>query len=186
MFTRAIARSALARPTRFASDGIRRDLFGYEQSSEVGPWNTKISQVPHWNEAGEIMVEMNQANCPPDLSTYKEVLRTILRCPSKYEGGVIEGESKFCAMMDALEEMEHRNKIKTDNECWASVMEAAIEAGDFRAGRALVACIPGVIPQSLIDANEKVAAAAEANGTAFPAELSKQPESLFDIEIKAQ
>jgi len=184
MFAR-VARQSLTRQARFTNDGIRRDLFGYEQSSEVGPWNTKISQVPFWNEAGEIMVEMNQANCPPDLSTYKEVLKTILRCPSKYDGGLIEGESKFCAMMDALEEMEHRNKIKTDADCWVAVMEAAIEAKDFRAGRALAACIPGVLPQNLIDANEKIASAAEANGTAFPAELAKQPESLFDIEIKA-
>lgn len=185
MFVRAL-RTPLTQAVRFSSSGaVRRDLFGYEQSSEVGPWNDKISKVPFWNDAGELMVEMNQANCPPDLSTYKEVLKTILRCPSKYEGGVIEGESKFCAMMDALEEMEHRGKTKADADCWNSVMEAAIEEKDFRAGRALVACLPGTINQALIDANEKIAAQAEAAGTAFPAELTKQPESLFDIDIKA-
>ena len=130
-------------------------------------------------------MEMNRANCPPDLTTYKAVLRSILRCPSKYEGGVIDGESKFCAMMDALEEMEHRNTgMDADDECWNTVMEAAIEEKDFRVGRALVACMPSISP-ALIEANEKVAAAKEAEGLAFPPHLTKQAENLFDIEIKA-
>ena len=138
-----------------------------------------------WNDAGELLVEMNRANCPPDQSTIKEVLKAILACPSKYDGGKIEGESKFCAMMDLLEEMEHRNRgVKADDECWNFVMQAAIEEGDFRVGRALAACVPTVSP-ALIEANEKVAQAAIAAGNEFPAALTKQAENLFDIEIKA-
>eukprot|EP01061_Rhynchopus_euleeides_P042708 TRINITY_DN744_c0_g1_i1.p2 TRINITY_DN744_c0_g1~~TRINITY_DN744_c0_g1_i1.p2 ORF type:complete len:189 (+),score=83.97 TRINITY_DN744_c0_g1_i1:95-661(+) len=181
-------RGCLSKAARFhgaKADGVRRDLFGYEQSSEVGPWNDKISSVKQWNDAGELLVEMNRANCPPDLTTYKAVLRAILRCQSKYEGGKIDGESKFCAMMDLLEEMEHRNSgMKADDDCWNSVMEAAIEEGDFRAGRALVACVPTVSP-ALVDANEKLASQAASEGREFPAALTKQAENIFDIEITA-
>ncbi|KAJ9454971.1 Protein P18 [Diplonema papillatum] len=184
---RPICSSALSRAIRFNStgkDGKRRDLFGYEQSSEVGPWNDKISKVKTWNEAGELLVEMNRANCPPDLSSYKEVLKAILRCSSKYDGGRQAGESKFCAMMDVLEEMEHRNNTKTDLPCWDLVMEGAIQEQEFRAGRALIACVEG-ISQKLVDENEKVAAKLKSEGQEFPPALLKQSENLFDIEIKA-
>eukprot|EP00754_Rhynchopus_humris_P038689 Rhum_TRINITY_DN21303_c0_g1::Rhum_TRINITY_DN21303_c0_g1_i1::g.173708::m.173708 len=90
------------------------------------------------------MVEMNRANCPPDLSTYKEVLRAILWCLTKFEKPM-EGENKFCAMMDALEEMEHRSGIKADLDCWKLVLEEAIKSGDFRAGRGLVAAVHGAV-----------------------------------------
>eukprot|EP01060_Flectonema_neradi_P032422 TRINITY_DN514_c0_g1_i1.p1 TRINITY_DN514_c0_g1~~TRINITY_DN514_c0_g1_i1.p1 ORF type:complete len:190 (+),score=61.18 TRINITY_DN514_c0_g1_i1:75-644(+) len=185
-------RSPLARAARFASSGVvRRDLFGYEQSTEVGPWNKKISEVKYWNDAGEYMVDMNRDNCPPDLSTYTEVLRAILRCDSKLEGGVTEGESKFCAMMDVLEEMSHRNNIDPDMECWKIVAEECVASGDFRAGRALAACVAEYgdktgIPQNLIDAIEKKADEAKAAGKEFPAALQKQSSGLFDMEIKAQ
>ena len=140
------------------------------------------------------MVDMNRDNCPPDLSTYTEVLRAILRCDSKLEGGVTDGESKFCAMMDVLEEMTHRNNIAPDTECWKIVMEECIANGDFRAGRALAACVAGytpkggeksTIPQNLLDAIEKKAEEAKAAGKDFPASLQKQSSGLFDMEIKA-
>ncbi|KAJ9463001.1 Protein P18 [Diplonema papillatum] len=185
MFTRQVSR--LSMQVRFSSagkDGKRRDLFGYEQSSEVGPWNDKISKVKTWNEAGELLVEMNRANCPPDLTSYKAVLQAILRSPSKYEGGKQAGESKFCAMMDVLEEMEHRNNTKTDIECWDLVLQGAIQENEFRAGRALVACVEGASPK-LAEEIEKLAAKAKADGQEFPPALLKQSENLFDIEIKA-
>eukprot|EP01064_Diplonema_japonicum_P028120 TRINITY_DN424_c0_g3_i1.p1 TRINITY_DN424_c0_g3~~TRINITY_DN424_c0_g3_i1.p1 ORF type:complete len:185 (+),score=67.26 TRINITY_DN424_c0_g3_i1:49-603(+) len=184
MMMSRVMRAPLARAARWSSTEVRRDLFGYEQSSEVGPWNDKISKVSHWNEAGELLVEMNRANCPPDLTSFKAVLATILRCPSKYEGGVTDGESKFCAMMDALEEMQHRNDIKADSECWDFVVQAALASGDFRAALALVACAE--VSQKYADEAEKMAAAAAKDGKEFPAALQKQAESLFDIEIKAQ
>merc|ERR1740130_1776154 len=126
------ATAGAARHAAAPADGKRYDLFGYEMSSNVGPWNEKISSVKFWNDAGELMVDMNRQNCPPDLSTYKAVLRAILSCPTKYAEGPTSGESKFCAMLDALEEMDHRNGIPVDEECCKIVMEECVASGDFR------------------------------------------------------
>eukprot|EP00756_Hemistasia_phaeocysticola_P017273 Hpha_TRINITY_DN15528_c1_g1::TRINITY_DN15528_c1_g1_i2::g.104792::m.104792 len=160
-----VASRALAGAVRHSSapaDGKRYDLFGYEMSSNVGPWNDKISKVQYWNDAGEIVVEMNRANCPPDLSSYKAVLRAILNSKSKYEEPSL-GENKFCAMMDTLEEMDHRSGIPVDEECWQIVLEECVASGDFRAGRAVQVCMEdkyGKAPADLVAKNEANAAAA--------------------------
>jgi len=186
-----IASRATAGAVRHAAapaDGKRYDLFGYEMSSDVGPWNEKISKVQFWNDAGELCVEMNRQNCPPDLSTYKAVLRAILNSKSKYAEGPTSGESKFCAMMDTLEEMDHRSGIPVDEECWKIVMEECVASGDFRAGRAVAACMAdkyGSEPADLVAKNEANAAAAAKEGREFPAALAKEAGGLFEMEIKA-
>eukprot|EP01062_Namystynia_karyoxenos_P082723 TRINITY_DN937_c0_g1_i3.p1 TRINITY_DN937_c0_g1~~TRINITY_DN937_c0_g1_i3.p1 ORF type:complete len:221 (+),score=113.56 TRINITY_DN937_c0_g1_i3:80-664(+) len=169
------------------ADGKRYDLFGYEMSSDVGPWNDKISKVQYWNDAGEIVVEMNRANCPPDLSTYKAVLRAILNSKSKFPEPMA-GENKFCAMMDTLEEMDHRSGISVDQECWMVVMEECVKSGDFRAGRAVAACMKetyGSEPADLVAKNEANADAAKKDGKEFPAALAKEAGGLFEMEIKS-
>lgn len=98
-----------------SSGGKKYDLFGYEVDTNTGPWIEKIKSCKYYDEAGEVLVNMNVMNCPPDLETYNATLQKIFEAPSKQEQPV-ENESKFCAMMDLLEEMSHRNKIKPNEE----------------------------------------------------------------------
>ena len=53
------------------------DLFGYEVSTETAPWIEKIKKVKTYDEAGELLVQMNVKNCPPDLQTYNATLQAI-------------------------------------------------------------------------------------------------------------
>lgn len=98
-----------------SSGGKKYDLFGYEVDTNTGPWIEKIKNCKYYDEAGEVLVNMNVKNCPPDLETYNATLQKIFEASSKQEQPV-ENESKFCAMMDLLEEMSHRNKIKPNEE----------------------------------------------------------------------
>jgi hypothetical protein len=113
--------------------GKRYDLFGYEQSMETGPYIERINKCQYFDDAGEVIVEMNLKNTPPDLKTYNAVLKKILDAPSK-SANPLEGESKLCAMFDLLEEMAHRYKMKPDNESWTYVLQQLDRDGDWRLG----------------------------------------------------
>eukprot|EP01084_Bolivina_argentea_P000332 634_1 len=163
----------------------RYDLFGYEVDTNTAPWIAKIKAVKTYDEAGEVLVDMNVKNCPPDLTTYNATLECIHTSPSKSTEPV-DNESKFCAMMDLLEEMDHRNKIKPDVESWKWVMKECAASGSFRLGYAVERVMQqnfGGAPADLAAANENNAAKAKADDKEHPAHLTKQF-GLFDIEIK--
>merc|ERR1712048_417520 len=80
-------------------------------------------------------------------------------------------------MGDTLEEMDHRSGISVDQECWMVVMEECCNSGDFRAGRAVAACMKekyGSEPADLVAKNEANAAKAKADGKEFPAALQRR------------
>jgi len=164
-----------------SSSGKKVDLFGYEVDTNTAPWIKKVEAVKAYDEAGEIMVLMNLANCPPDLATYNVVLRKIFECESKgaTKG---DGESKFCAMMDVMEEMRHRANIKPNEESWAWVMKECVKSGSFRLGyvieRVMKAEVGGC-PADLAAANEANAQKAKAEGKEHPGHLAKQT-GVFD------
>ena len=161
------------------------DLFGYEVSTETGPWIEKIKKVKTYDEAGELMVEMNVQNCPPDLATYNATLQAIFEAKSKTTTPV-PNESKFCAMMDLLEEMSHRNKIKPDTTSWTWVMKECVASKNFRLGYIIASVMEkecGSAPADLVQANEANAAAAKAEGKEHPAGLSKQSALLDSVEL---
>lgn len=169
---------------RMSSTGAKYDLFGYEVDTNTAPWIQKIKAVKTYDDAGEILVEMNVKNCPPDLATYNATLEAIYNAKSKATEP-IDNESKFCAMMDLLEEMSHRNKIKPDATSWTWVMKECVAAKNFHVGRVIVRVMEaecGSAPSDLVQANEANASAAAAEGKEHPSHLSKQ-HGLFDIEI---
>ncbi|CUG92208.1 ribonucleoprotein mitochondrial precursor, putative, partial [Bodo saltans] len=88
---------------RFSSGAAsaKTDLFGYEVDTNTAPWIEKIKNVKYYDEAGEVLVDMNVKNCPPDLATYNATLQKIFEAGSK-QSTPVDNESKFCAMMDLL------------------------------------------------------------------------------------
>lgn len=189
MLRRAIApaNKALCAATlcqiRCASAGAKKyDLFGYEVETNTAPWIKKIETVKAYDEAGEIMVDMNLANCPPDLATYNTVLRKIYECESKSGGKAEEGESKFCAMMDIMEELRYRANLKPNEESWSWVMKECVKSGQFRLGYVIERVMKedvGGCPSDLASANEANAQKAKAEGKEHPGHLAKQT-SVFD------
>ena len=183
---RACVSASLASLTAVRFQSAKRyDLFGYEVDTHTAPWIEKIKACKTYDEAGEVLVDMNVKNCPPDLTTYNATLEKIHSAPSK--GPVpVDNESKFCAMMDLLEEMDHRNKIKPNEESWKWVMKECVASGNFRLGYAVERVMKQQFsgaPADLASANENNAAKAKADDKEFPSHLSKQF-GLFDIEIK--
>lgn len=161
------------------------DLFGYEVDTNTAPWIEKIKKVTHYDAAGEILVEMNVKNCPPDLATYNAALGKIFDCNSKTTEPV-PNESKFCAMMDLLEEMSHRNKIKPDEASWTIVMKECVKSGNYRMGYVVERVMRDQFksaPADMVAANEATAARAIAEGKEHPSALSKQI-GLFDHVVK--
>ena len=157
------------------------DLFGYEVSTETKPWIEKIKKVKTYDEAGELLVQMNVANCPPDLQTYNATLQAIFESKSK-DTTPVTNESKFCAMMDLLEEMSHRNKIAPNEESWTWVMKECVASANFRLGYVIVRVMEkecGKAPADLVAANEANATKAASEGKEHPASLAKQT-ALFD------
>jgi len=151
-------------------------------SAETGPYIERIKKVEYYDEAGEIIVEMNLANCPPDLATYNALLERILGCKSKRKEP-IPGENKFCAMMDILEEMDHRYNIKPNAESWTYLLKELVVAGDFRLGWLCIAGMKSMKiepPADLVAANEAIADKAKASGSDFPAALRRPPPETFD------
>ncbi|EPY43139.1 ribonucleoprotein P18, mitochondrial precursor [Angomonas deanei] len=124
---------AVAAAARFQSGAKKYDLFGYEVDTNTAPWIEKIKSCKHYDDAGEVLVSMNVKNCPPDLETYNATLQRIFEASSKADKPV-ENESKFCAMMDLLEEMQHRNKVKPNEESWTWVLKECVKSGQFRLG----------------------------------------------------
>ena len=168
---------------RFAATA-KYDLFGYEVDTNTGPWIQKIKACKTYDEAGEVLVEMNVKNCPPDLATYNATLAKIFDAQGK-STEPIENESKFCAMMDLLEEMSHRNKVKPDQESWTWVMKQCVASKSFHVGRVIERVMKaecGSCPADLVSANEANAQAAINDGKEHPSHLAKQ-HGLFDIEI---
>ena len=181
--TAALARCHGAAPA--AAGGKKYDLFGYEVDTNTAPWIEKIKACKHYDEAGEVLVDMNVKNCPPDLLTYNATLQKIFEASSK-QSTPVENESKFCAMMDLLEEMSHRNKIKPDAASWTWVMRECVKSKNFRVGY----CIQRVMeaeckscPADLVAENQANADKAKAEGKEHPGHLAKQL-GLFDIQIQ--
>eukprot|EP00744_Colponema_vietnamica_P001902 GILI01003084.1.p1 GENE.GILI01003084.1~~GILI01003084.1.p1 ORF type:complete len:187 (+),score=58.24 GILI01003084.1:35-595(+) len=179
----AFASSAAA---RLQSSGAKKyDLFGYEVDTNTAPWIQKIKDCKHYDEAGEVLVDMNVRNCPPDLATYNATLEKIFTATSK-QSEPVDNESKFCAMMDLLEEMSHRNKIKPNQESWVWVLKSCVASGNFRMGYVVTRVLENeykAAPADLVAANEETAKKAIAEGKEHPSHLSKQF-GLFDIKIE--
>eukprot|EP00796_Vickermania_ingenoplastis_P000993 gene993-588_t len=163
------------------------DLFGYEVDTNTAPWIEKIKQCKHYDDAGEILVDMNVQNCPPDLETYNATLQNIFESPSKQDQPV-ENESKFCAMMDLMEEMQHRNKVTPNMESWTWVLKECVSSGQFRLGFCVIQLMEAEfksVPEDLKKANQENADRAKAEGNEHPGYLSQQ-ENLLDIKIIAE
>ena len=160
------------------------DLFGYEVDTNTAPWIERIKACKYYDEAGEVLVDMNVKNCPPDLATYNATLQKILDAPSK-QAQPVDNESKFCAMMDLLEEMNHRNKIKPNKESWTLVIKACIQSGNFRVGQCIRRVLDdmGGCPAELAAEVQAIADKAKAEGKEHPGHLSKQF-GLFDLKIE--
>ena len=161
---------------------VKTDLFKYPVKEDTSAWIKKIGEAKYYDEGGEIMVEMNVDNCPPDLATYNAVLQKILTADAK-NANATEGDNKFCAMMDLIEEMDHRNGIKPNQESWNAVLSETIQSGSFRLGYAVIEGMKSAgftAPADLVGATEAAEAKAVAAGQEFPAHLSKAAESLFD------
>ena len=165
-----------------SSSGKKTDLFGYAVDTNTAPWIEQIKQVKAYDDAGEIIVAMNLKNCPPDLATYNMTLRKIFECDLKSSSGAGTGESKFCAMMDLMEEMRYRGGIKPNEESWSWVMKECVKSGSYRLGyvieRVMKAEVGGC-PADLAAANEANAQKAKAEGKEHPGHLSKQT-GVFD------
>jgi hypothetical protein len=166
-----------------SSGGKKTDLFGYAVDTNTKPWIEKIAKVNAYDDAGEVIVDMNLANCPPDLATYNMTLKKIFECQNKAaDGSKGDGESKFCAMMDLMEEMKHRNGIKPNEESWSWVMKECVKSGQYRLGyvieRVMKAEVGGC-PADLSAANEANAQKAKAEGKEHPGNLAKQT-GVFD------
>jgi hypothetical protein len=159
-----------------ATGGAKKyDLFGYEVDTHTAPWVEKIKSVKHYDDAGEILVEMNVRNCPPDLATYNATLGKIFECASK-TSEPIQNESKFCAMMDLLEEMNYRGKVKPNAESWTWVMKECVASKNFRLGYVIERVLKeqyGGCPAELSAANDAAASKAKADGKEHPSGLSK-------------
>ena len=166
-----------------SAGGKKFDLFGYEVETNTAPWIKKIEAVKAYDDAGEIMVDMNLANCPPDLATYNTVLRKIFECENKSATAkASEGESKFCAMMDLMEEMRYRGNIKPNEESWTWVMKECVKSGSFRNGYVIERVLKleaGGCPADLAAANEANAQKAKSEGKEHPGHLAKQT-GVFD------
>ncbi|ESL06900.1 ribonucleoprotein p18, mitochondrial precursor [Trypanosoma rangeli SC58] len=182
-----IRNTSIAAAARFAatSGAKKYDLFGYEVDTNTAPWIEKIKKCKYYDEAGEVLVNMNVSNCPPDIATYNAALQRIYEAPSK-QAEPVENESKFCAMLDLMEEMSHRNKMKPNEESWMWVMRECVKSGQFRLGY----CIQRVMeaefkscPADLVKQNEANAEKAKAEGKEHPGYLSKQV-GLFDVKIE--
>ncbi|CBH11101.1 ribonucleoprotein p18, mitochondrial precursor,putative [Trypanosoma brucei gambiense DAL972] len=172
---------------RFAATSAAKkyDLFGYEVDTNTAPWIEKIKKCKYYDEAGEVLVNMNVSNCPPDIATYNATLQCIYQSPSK-QSTPVDNESKFCAMMDLLEEMQHRNRLKPNEESWTWVMKECVKSGQFRLGY----CIQQVMeteckgcPADLVKANEANAQKAKTEGKEHPGHLSQQA-GLFDVKVE--
>jgi hypothetical protein len=162
----------------------RYDLFGYEVKTATGPFIEKIQKAKYYDDAGEVIVEMNLDNTPPDLQTYNALLEKILTCPSK-SATPVKGECKFTAMMDILEEMDARSQIKPNATSWGYVLQELVNTGEFRLGWVAINGMKalGYTPDpKLVEANEANAAKAKAAGTDFPAILKKAAPETFETK----
>ncbi|KAK7196551.1 ribonucleoprotein p18, mitochondrial precursor [Novymonas esmeraldas] len=180
-----VVRTAAAVRFSSASTAKKHDLFGYEVDTNTAPWIEKVKKCQFYDEAGEVLVSMNVKNCPPDLETYNATLQKIFEAPSKQDKPV-DNESKFCAMMDLMEEMQHRNKVKPNEESWKWVMRQCVESGHFRLGYCVAKVMEAEFkgaPADLVSQNEANAAKAKAEGKEHPSTLAQQ-QSLFDIKIQ--
>lgn len=167
------------------SSAKKYDLFGYEVDTNTAPWIERIRKCTYYDEAGEVLVNMNVRNCPPDLETYNATLQKIYEAPSK-QAEPIENESKFCAMMDLLEEMSHRNKIKPNEDSWMWVMRECVQSGQFRLGYCIAALMEAEFkraPADLVEQNEANAVKAKAEGRDHPSHLAQQ-QTLFEVKIQ--
>ena len=179
---RSVCQVTLAAASAMRFNSTKRfDLFGYAVDVNTQPWIEKIGACKHYDQAGELLVQMNVVNCPPDLATYNATLAKIHDSVSKTTEP-IDNESKFCAMMDLMEEMDHRNKIKPDAESWKWVMKECVASGSYRIGYVIQKVMDkdaGGCPADLVAANEANASKAKAEGKEHPSHLAKQT-PLFD------
>eukprot|EP00996_Jenningsia_fusiforme_P003440 NODE_4237_length_839_cov_102.379747_g3911_i0.p2 GENE.NODE_4237_length_839_cov_102.379747_g3911_i0~~NODE_4237_length_839_cov_102.379747_g3911_i0.p2 ORF type:complete len:192 (-),score=43.20 NODE_4237_length_839_cov_102.379747_g3911_i0:198-773(-) len=164
--------------------GKKYDLFGYEVSTNTAPYIEKIQKTQYYDDAGEVIVAMNLNNTPPDLTTYNALLERILNAKSK-QSTPVDGENRFCAMMDVLEEMDHRYGIRPDAQSWGYVMQELVTSGDFRMGWLCIEAMRslGVEPSAeLIAKNSENSAKAKSSGVDFPPALRRSAPEDFDTK----
>lgn len=167
-----------------AAPGKRYDLFGYEVSADCKKYVEEIKKCHYYDDAGEVIVKMNLNNTPPDLETYNALLERILSTPSK-RSTPVEGEDKLAAMMDILEEMDHRSGIKPNAESWLYVLKHIVEAKNFRLGWLCIAAMKRAgydVPNDLAQANEASYNAAKSTNTEFP--VLEKFSDVFDVKPK--
>eukprot|EP00993_Chasmostoma_nieuportense_P004114 NODE_4797_length_739_cov_367.393791_g4635_i0.p1 GENE.NODE_4797_length_739_cov_367.393791_g4635_i0~~NODE_4797_length_739_cov_367.393791_g4635_i0.p1 ORF type:complete len:214 (+),score=52.98 NODE_4797_length_739_cov_367.393791_g4635_i0:70-642(+) len=180
--------SAAIRPTfcrAFSTPLAKKyDLFGYEVNPDTSSYVAKIKKCEFYDDAGEVIVEMNLKNTPPDLETYNALLERICNTKSK-RSEPVQGESKFCAMMDVLEEMDHRNGIKPNVESWNYVLQDLVSEKEFRLGWFAIDAMKEmkIEPKAeLVKLNDENAAKAKNDQTDFPSSLRRQPPLTFDTQ----
>ena len=185
---RATKASISAFSARFASgkeDVKKTDLFGYEVNTDTSKWIAKIKGAKYYDQAGELLVQMNLSNTPPDLGAYNATLQRIHECDEKFESPdaqpAKEKGDKLCAMLDLIEEMEQRSKIKPDAQSWLWVMKECVASGNYRMGYIVEKVWNERFGEatedktftSLLEKNEKNAVQAKESGKEHPAHLKK-------------
>ena len=176
-------------PYASAKDEAKKtDLFGYEVNTDTSAWIQKIKKAKYYDQAGELLVEMNLANTPPDLAAYNATLQRIHECTEKFANPEAqpakERADKLCAMLDLIEEMEQRSKIMPDKESWLWVMKECVTSGSYRMGYVVervwkqrfgeaAETAEDKTLSSLLEANEKNSVQCKEAGKEHPAHLKK-------------
>eukprot|EP00009_Paramoeba_aestuarina_P005683 CAMPEP_0201522874 /NCGR_PEP_ID=MMETSP0161_2-20130828/18608_1 /ASSEMBLY_ACC=CAM_ASM_000251 /TAXON_ID=180227 /ORGANISM="Neoparamoeba aestuarina, Strain SoJaBio B1-5/56/2" /LENGTH=212 /DNA_ID=CAMNT_0047921829 /DNA_START=41 /DNA_END=679 /DNA_ORIENTATION=+ len=138
VLTHVISAAKALYATTPSKDAQKTDLFGYEVNTDTAPWINKIKNAKYYDQAGELLVEMNLNNTPPDLSAYNATLQRIHECTEKFrvpdEHPPKERGDKLCAMLDLVEEMEQRSKLTPDKDSWLWIMKECVASGNYRMG----------------------------------------------------
>lgn len=162
------------------------DIFFYEVDANTAPWIEKLKKCKYYDDAGDVIVEMNLANCPPDLDTYNALVHTIASATSK-QAEPIPGENKFAAIMDVVEEMHHRNGIKPDGTTWNAALKATVDEGNWRTASLVLSVMKerGHTPDGQL-ATQAAALESKAvsSGRVHPAHVMKSESNILDMNIE--
>mgnify|MGYP007099542635 CR=1 FL=1 len=172
----------LRRAARFAPRCTSRylrtkvDIFGYKVDDNTKPFNEKIDKVnDYYDVAGDIVVDMNQQNCPADPETYTALLKAIRRCTAKNE--TVPGD-KITTMMDVMEEM-GRSGIPISPEHWEEVVLQMIAENDGNCAKGLVACLQ----DDGVNVSSSVVQSAEGLRLQ-PPDCGAAPSTVFEVHIQ--
>lgn len=162
------------------------DIFFYEVDENTAPWIEKLKKQKYYDDAGDVIVEMNLANCPPDLDTYNALVHHIASAPSK-QAQPVPGENKFAAIMDVIEEMHHRNGIKPDGTTFNAALKATVEEGNWRTANLVIAVMKekGFSPDGqLASAAAALESKAVSSGRVHPAHVMKSESNILEMNIE--